>query len=76
MTSKNTVKNPVKDKTIGTINIRVDNALKELLEEKAKNNGVTLTKAADTYLRYGLRAAGKKTFITVYRELFNINKHL
>ncbi len=49
--------------------MKLDNALKALLLEKARAGGVTLTTALTIYLTYGLKTAGKKNLATIKKEL-------
>lgn len=52
-----------------TFSFGLDNALKELLLDKARAGGATLTTTIELYLKYGLKTAGKKTLATINKEL-------
>lgn len=52
------------------MSLKMDKVLKDTLTAKAKAGGVTLTNAIELYLKYGLKQAGKKTLLTINKELW------
>lgn len=49
--------------------MKLDNALKEALNNKAKAGGLTLSNTIELYLKYGLKCAGKKSLPNINKEL-------
>ena len=50
--------------------LKMDKVLKDTLTAKAKAGGITLSNAIELYLKYGLKQAGKKTLLTINKELW------
>ena len=49
--------------------MKLDNALKDVLLDRARAGGVTLTTTITILLKYALKHSGKKTLATINKEL-------